>query len=108
MSSDLDTHKPLESFFPKLATLDTVEVALRKEFNERTPAIINKLNTGQPLVDHELSAHDIITDLDQENAMGFSPSQVNLPGPVKDNFGVMRPKKNCPHKGLDIIPSRCF
>jgi hypothetical protein len=63
MNADWDTHKPLESFFPRLATQDAVTVALRKEFAKRTPAIITKLKTGQPLLDDELSAHDIITDL---------------------------------------------
>jgi hypothetical protein len=54
---------PIEFIFPKLGTIDVVEVSLRKTFGKGTPAIINKLKTRQPLVDDELCAHDIIRDL---------------------------------------------
>ena len=64
MNNILDTPKPLEHFFPRLATLDAVQVALRKEFVTHTPVIVNKLKTGQPLVDDELrAAYDIVDDL---------------------------------------------
>jgi hypothetical protein len=60
---DWDKAKPLEHFFPRLVALNAVKVALRKEFGERTRAVITKLKNAEPLVDDELSAHDIITDL---------------------------------------------
>jgi hypothetical protein len=52
MNSDWDTRKPIEPFFPTLATLDAVQVPLRKTFRKSTLAIINKLKAGQPLVDN--------------------------------------------------------
>jgi hypothetical protein len=58
-----DKKKPIEFFFPRLATLDAVEAALREEFGTRTPVIINKLKTGQALVDDEVGVHAIIVDL---------------------------------------------
>jgi hypothetical protein len=63
MNNTWDTRKPIESFFPRLATSDKLRVALRKKFGRGTAAIITKLKTGQPLVDDELEAHDIILDL---------------------------------------------
>ena len=58
-----DKKKPIEFFFPRLATLDAVEAALREEFGTRTPVIINKLKTCQALVDDEVGVHAIIVDL---------------------------------------------
>lgn len=55
--------KPLESFFPVLASLDSVQVRLRREFRKRTAGILAKLRAELPLSDEELSAYDIITDL---------------------------------------------
>jgi len=43
MNNILATPKPLQYFFPRLATLDMVEVALREKFGTRTPLIRNKL-----------------------------------------------------------------
>jgi hypothetical protein len=55
--------KPLESFFPSLVALPSVESSLRKEFGKDASAIIAKLNAGEPLSNEELGAHDIINDL---------------------------------------------
>jgi hypothetical protein len=63
MPSDWDTHKPLEGFFPRLASVDAVAMALRKKFGKRASAILIKLKNGQRLLHEELSAQDIITDL---------------------------------------------
>jgi hypothetical protein len=59
----LETKKPLESFFARLAGLRVVQVALRQRFENGTGAILAKLKKGEPLLDDELEAHDIIDDL---------------------------------------------
>jgi hypothetical protein len=63
MPSFLETKKPLESFFARLAGLPVVQVALRQRFEKRTGAVLAKLKKGEPLLDDDLEAHDIIADL---------------------------------------------
>jgi hypothetical protein len=55
--------RPLETFFPVLAALDSVKERLRAEFRGRTQAVLAKLKVELPLTEDEQSAHDIITDL---------------------------------------------
>jgi hypothetical protein len=61
--NDYDKAKPLEHFFPRLVALNAVKVALREEFGGQTRAVITKLKNAEPLVDDELGAHDIISEL---------------------------------------------
>ena len=55
--------KPLKSFFPSLAALPSVQIALRKEFGKDVSAIIAKMKVGRVLSNEELGAHDTIHDL---------------------------------------------
>jgi hypothetical protein len=60
---DLFGQRPLESFFPTLVAVPSVQDALREEFHERAVEILNKLGAGLPISGDELSAHDVISDL---------------------------------------------
>jgi hypothetical protein len=65
--------KPLEAVLPALATIESVQTALHDEFGERSAEIVNKLKSGLPLLDCELSAYDIITDIvGNESAVEWS------------------------------------
>lgn len=63
MQSDYFGAKPLEVFFPALATIESVQAALHDEFGERSAAIVDKLKSRSPLSECELSAYDIISDI---------------------------------------------
>jgi hypothetical protein len=67
--NDIYGAKPLESFFPSLAAVPSVETALRKEFGKDASAIIAKLKAGESLSDKELGAHDISFDLIHNNSV---------------------------------------
>jgi hypothetical protein len=66
--NDIYGAKPLESFFPSLAALPSVQTALRKEFGKHGSAIIAKMKAGESLSDVELGAHDIVDDLVHNNS----------------------------------------
>jgi hypothetical protein len=68
--NDIFGAKPLESFFPSLAALPSVQTALREEFGEGSSAIIAKLKAGESLSDEELGAHDTIHDLVHNDSVG--------------------------------------
>ena len=68
-ANDFPGAKPLESFFPSLAALPSVQTALREEFGEHGSAIIAKLKAGEPLSDEELGAHDTIQNLVDNNSV---------------------------------------
>jgi hypothetical protein len=68
MFSPWETNKPLESFFGRLAGLRVVQIALRQSFGKGTGAILAKLKKGEPLLDNDLEAHDIIADLVDNNS----------------------------------------
>ena len=118
MNNILDTPKPLEHFFPRLATLDVVEVALREKFVTRAPVIINKLKTGQPLVNDEQSAYDIIADLvgneseDVETISWPNPSKVRAGDEDEFCVDIMRfgSKDRCVYwiQGEVANSSKCF
>jgi hypothetical protein len=59
--------KPLESFFPSLAALPSVQTALREEFGKDGSAIIAKMKAGESSSDEEVGALDIIHDLVRNN-----------------------------------------
>src|SRR5262249_44142524 len=61
--------KPLESFFPSLAELPSVQTALREEFGKDGSVIIAKMKAGESLSDEELGAHDIIHDIVHNNSV---------------------------------------
>jgi hypothetical protein len=61
--------KPLESFFPSLAALPSVQTALRDEFGKDGSAIIAKMKAGESLCDEELGAHDTIHELVRYNSV---------------------------------------
>jgi hypothetical protein len=79
MPSFLETKKPLESFFARLAGLRAVQVALR--FEKGTGAVLAKLKKGEPLLDDNLEAHDIIADLvSNDSEVVASPYRPGLKG----------------------------
>src|SRR6516225_23891 len=61
--------KPLESFFPSLAVLPSVQTALREEFGKDGSAIIAKMKAGESLSDEELGAHDTIHELVRDDSI---------------------------------------
>ena len=66
MSQSIFGAKPLESF---CSPVPSVRTALRKEFGKGAAAIIAKIKAGQSLPAEELGAHDIISDLVQNNSV---------------------------------------
>ena len=60
---------PLDTFFPSLASLASVQRALRKEFGETTGNIVAQLKAGQLLSDEDPAAQDIILDLVHNKAV---------------------------------------
>jgi hypothetical protein len=79
--------KPLESFFPSLAALPSVQTALREEFGKDAPAIIAKMKAGEPLSDEELGAHDIIHDLVHNDSVE-ADSLEGWSSADNDTFGI--------------------
>jgi hypothetical protein len=63
MTQSIFGDKPLESFFPSLAELPSVQTALEAEFGKNVSAIIAKMKAAESLSEEELGAHDIISDL---------------------------------------------
>jgi len=60
---------PLESFFPSLAALPSVQTALREESGKDGSAIIAKMEADESLSDEELGVHDIIHDIVHNNSV---------------------------------------
>ncbi len=69
MINDIYDARPLESFFPSLAALASVQIALREKFGKVASVIVAKMKAGEPLSDEELGAHDIIHDLVHSNSI---------------------------------------
>ena len=70
MITDMYGAKPLESFFPSLAALPSVQAALTEELGKDGLTIIAKMNAGETtLSDEELGAHDIVHDLVHNNSV---------------------------------------
>jgi hypothetical protein len=64
MESGIFGAKPLETFFPALANMESVQAALHEELGGRSASIVDKLKSGSSLSDCELAAaHDIISDV---------------------------------------------
>jgi hypothetical protein len=79
--------KPLESLFPSLAALSSVQTALRKEFGKHAPAILAKMKAGKSLSDQELGAHDTIHDLVSNNSI-VADSLTGWSSADDDTFGI--------------------
>jgi hypothetical protein len=79
--------KPLESFFPSLVALPSVQTALRKEFGKHAPAIVSKMKAGESLSDEELGAHDTIHDLIQNNSV-VADSLAGWSSAYDDTFAI--------------------
>jgi hypothetical protein len=78
--------RSLDSFFPTLASLTSVQAALCAEFGEGTEEILAKLKAGLPLSDNELSAHDIIVDLVMNNSV--AEDTISGLGAYDDEFPI--------------------
>jgi hypothetical protein len=61
--NDIFGARPLESFFPSLAALASVQTALIKEFGKDGSTIITKMKAGESLSYEELRAHNTIHEL---------------------------------------------
>ena len=79
--------KSLESFFRSLATLPSVQTALRKEFGKHASDIVAKMKAAEPLSDEELGAHDTIYDLIRNNSV-VADSLAGLSSAAADTFGI--------------------
>src|SRR6266481_7585127 len=79
--------KSLESFFPSLAGLRSVQTVLRKEFGKRAPAIVAKMKTGRSLSDEEVGAYDTVCDLIRSNSF-VADSLTGWSSADDDTFGI--------------------
>jgi hypothetical protein len=79
--------KPLETFFPSLAVLPSVQTALSEEFGQDASAIIAKMKAGESLSDEELGAHDVIHDLVHNNSIA-ADSLYGWSSSINDTFAI--------------------